>query len=242
MKLMWEFFILFVRIITIIPLLLITTLYMGKRSIGELPVFDFLIVITLGAVVGADIADPKIQHIHTAVAIVLIGLFQRIVSGYKIRNRKFGHIITFEPTIVIQDGRFIVSNLKKIRFTIDNVLQMLREKDVFDISEVHLGIVEANGRLTVLKKPEKNVVTVEDLKIANKTTSLSYPLIIDGEVHHEVLAKLALSTGWLKSELNSLGISDVQEVFFASVNMCNELHISLRNFPENKDDVLPLVH
>ncbi|KZL92317.1 DUF421 domain-containing protein [Clostridium magnum] len=137
MHLIKELLIVIGRIVTILPLMLVITLYMGKRSIGELPVFDFLVIIILGAVVGADIADPEIEHIHTATAIILIGFFQRIVSKLKIKYRKFGHLITFEPTIVIQYGKFIVPNLTKIRYSIDNIFQMLREKEVFDISDVY---------------------------------------------------------------------------------------------------------
>lgn len=101
MELVKELLVVVGRIVTILPLMLGITFFMGKRSIGELPVFDFLIIITFGAVVGADIADPQIEHIHTAVAIVLIGTFQKVVSKLKIRYRKFGHLITFEPTVVI---------------------------------------------------------------------------------------------------------------------------------------------
>ena len=122
------------RIVTIIPLLLFTTLFMGKRAIGELPVFDFLIVIILGALVGADIAEPDIKHLPTAFAIIAIGVFQRIVTRWKISNRKIGRLLTFEPTVVLQNGKFVNENLKKIRYSIDNILQMLREKDVFDIN------------------------------------------------------------------------------------------------------------
>lgn len=93
------------RIVTILPLLLIVTIIMGKRSIGELPVFDFLVVLTLGSVVGADIADPNINHIHTIGAIILIGILQRFITKRAITNRKIGRFITFEPTIVIHDGQ-----------------------------------------------------------------------------------------------------------------------------------------
>ncbi|HDK7176195.1 TPA: DUF421 domain-containing protein [Clostridium botulinum] len=88
-----------------------------------------------------------IKHIYTTVAIILIGIFHIIVSKLKVKYRKFGHVITFEPTIVIQEGKFIVKNLRKIRYSIDNILQMLREKDIFDINDVHIGIVEANGNI-----------------------------------------------------------------------------------------------
>lgn len=228
------------RILTIMPLMLLVALYMGKRSIGELPVFDFLVIITLGAVVGADIADPEIQHIHTAVAIVLIGLFQRIVSKAVIKYRKLGHIITFEPTIVIQDGKLIFKSLKKLRYSVDNVLQMLREKDVFDINDVHLGIIEANGRISILKKDSKAVVTLEDMNLTKKSAAISYPIIIEGMIYVDVLEKLNLSELWLKEQLSAINIRETKEVFFASVNDKKELHISLRNYMEDMKGILPI--
>jgi uncharacterized membrane protein YcaP (DUF421 family) len=240
MEIIKELLIVTGRILTILPLMLVTALLMGKRSIGELPVFDFLVIITLGAVVGADIADPAIPHIHTAVAIVLIGLFQIVVSKIVIRYRKFGHFITFEPTIVIQDGQFIVKNLKRLRYSIDNVLQMLREKEVFDIKDVHLGIIEANGALSILKKANKAVVTVEDMNLTKKSLSLSYPLIIDGELCIEVLIKLGITEIWLNEELLSLGIKNIKEVFFASVNTKKELHVSPRSFMKDTENVIPV--
>ena len=97
-----DILIIFVRILTILPLLLFITLFMGKRAIGELPVFDFLIVIILGALVGADIANHDIKHLPTAIAIVFVGIFQRIVANWKIANRKIGRLLTLEPTFVIK--------------------------------------------------------------------------------------------------------------------------------------------
>lgn len=176
MDLLKELLNLLVRTLTILPLILFVTLFMGRRSIGELPIFYFLISLSLGAVVGADIADPKIGHIHTAVAIILIGMLQKIVAYWKIKNRKVGKLLTFEPTVVINDGSFIVENLKRIQYSIDNILLMLREKDVFDVSMVKMAVIEANGKLTVLKKPNKSPVTVEDLDIIKKHADFAFPL------------------------------------------------------------------
>lgn len=230
------------RIITILPLILVATLIMGKRSIAELPVFDFLVIVILGAVVGADIADPEIEHVHTAVAIILIGAFHVIVSRLKIRYRKFGHAITFEPTIVIQNGMFIVKNLRKIRYSIDNVLQMLREKDVFDVNDVEIGIIEPNGNISVLKKPNKAEITIEDLNLQKSAASLSYPVIIEGVVYKNVITELGLSEEWIDKQLSNIGIKSPKEVFFASVNTNKELHASLKNFKENEEYILPIYH
>lgn len=220
--------------------MLFVALYMGKRSIGELPVFDFLVILTLGSVVGADIADPSVPHIPTAVAIVLIGLLQIIVSRAVIKHRKIGHLITFDPTIVIQDGQLIVKNLEKLRYSIDNVLSMLREKDVFNIGDVHIGIIESNGNLSILKNENKSVVTLEDMNLIKKTPSLSYPVIVDGQIHNDILVKLDLSLVWLQQQLLSLNIESTEEVFFASINTNKELHVSLKNFMEDKDGIFPI--
>ncbi len=242
MELLKELLIVTGRIFTIFPLLLVIALYMGKRAIGQLPIFDFLIVISLGAIAGADLADPKISHIHTGVAIVIIGFFHKAITTLIIKHRKFGHLITFEPTIVIQDGQFIMSNLKRLRYSIDNVLQMMREKEIFDLSDVRIGIIEANGYLSVLKQDNKALVTIEDMKLTKKSTSLSYPVIVDGEVYGNVLIKLDLSKDWLNQELLNLNIKTPKEVFFASVNSNKDLHVSLKNYMENKQNIYPITN
>ncbi|HHZ5404447.1 DUF421 domain-containing protein [Bacillus anthracis] len=229
-----------VRIITILPLLLFVTLFMGKRAIGELPIFDFLIIITLGAVVGADIADPSIKHLPTVITIIAIGILQKIVTSWKISNRKLDKLLTFEPTIVIQDGKLLDKNLKKIRYSIDNVLQMLREKNVFDINDVETAIIEANGALSVLKKPSKNTITLEDIKIQNKMSAISFPVILEGKVCLNILEKLHLNEDWLNQQLSDQGVNNINDIFFATVNYNLELYVSLRN--EKNITIPPIVH
>lgn len=241
MGLLQELGILFLRIITIFPLLLIVTIIMGKRSIAELPVFDFLIVLSLGSVVGADLADPKISHIHTGVAIVLIGLFQIIVSKIKISNRSFGRLITFDPITVIYNGHFLIENLRKDRYSIDNILQMLRENEIFDVSDVELAILEANGQLTVHKKANKSNVTIEDLNLIKKSPGIAYSVIIEGELYQDVLKQLNVTEEWLSKELSKLNINNIESIFYGSLTEDLQLHISLKeHIPLKK--VPPIFH
>lgn len=217
------------RILTILPLLLFITLFMGKRAIGQLPIFDFLIIITLGSVVGADIADPDINHIHTGIAIIALASLQRLVSHLKIKYRKVGRLITFEPTIVVYNGKIIRDNLRRNRFSLDNLLQMLREKDIFQVNDIHLGVLEANGSLSVVKKGEKETVSKEDLNIQKTALDLAYPVIVEGNVYSSVLKDLSLNKAWLFEQLHARGIDDLNTIFYASVNDQHEIHISMKN-------------
>ncbi|MFC4598134.1 DUF421 domain-containing protein [Cohnella hongkongensis] len=213
------------RIVTIFPLMLLIGLFMGKRSVGELPIFDFLVIIALGAVVGADIADPNIEHIHTAAAIVLIGLLQRGVSTLTIKSRKFGKLITFEPTVVVYKGSLLANNLKKARYSIDNISQMLREKDIFHLHDVELAVLEANGRLTAYKKEPKAAPTREDLGLAMRRKDLSYPLIVEGTVYGETLSYIRKDTKWLDSQLQAQGLRS-DDIFYAAVDDDGKIYLS----------------
>ncbi|MDX8045253.1 DUF421 domain-containing protein [Gracilibacillus sp. S3-1-1] len=235
-----DLLIVFARVVTILPIMLIITIFMGKRAIGELPVFDFLVIITLASVVGADIADPNINHFPTIVAVILIGILQKLVSYVKIANRRAGKLLTFEPTVVIYDGTILHQNLKDTGFSIDNLLQLLRDKDAFDIREVEIAIIEANGTLSVLKKPDKQPVTSDQLETKQPLSTLTFPVIMEGTINSKMLNARNLSEEWLLQELKKKGVTNQQEVFFASINMLNELHLS--RYDDQYVDTPPLKH
>lgn len=230
MDMVKDFFLVAGRIATILPLLLFLTLYMGKRSIGELPVFDFLTILTMGAVVGADIADPEIEHIPTIVAMILIALLQKTIAKSKIKYRKIEKLVTFEPTIVMENGMFLPENLKKIQYSIDNILGLLREKEIFDIKDIQLAIIEGNGKLSIVKKPEKTNVKIEDLQIPKKGVEAAFPLIVEGVIYEEVLEFLQLDRSWLMQQLHTQHIFSLNDVFFASINKRKELHVCKRHY------------
>ncbi|MCT2537766.1 DUF421 domain-containing protein [Aquibacillus koreensis] len=227
------------RIITIYPLLLMVTIYMGKRAIGELPIFDFLIILSLGSIVGADIADPDIKHIHTAVAIIALGIFQRIVAKWKMSNRKLGRLITFEPTIVVKDGKILANNLKNIHYSVDNILQMLRQKDVFDLKDVEIAIIEANGSISVYKKHANQNLTKGDLGISDSHSGIALPVMMEGNIYHDVLKQFHVNQTWLTQQLRMKQIYDTNEVLFASINHNLELHVSLRH---EKNMIVPKLY
>ncbi|MGG4105426.1 DUF421 domain-containing protein [Paenibacillus lautus] len=238
MELLKDLLLVLGRIYTIYPLLLGVTLFMGRRSIGELPVFDYIIILSLGSVIGADIADPKIEHIHTAFAIVAIGVLQKIASVLHVKSRRIGKWITFEPMIVVKDGQFIYPNLKKARYSIDNILQMLREEQIFDMAEVDMAVLEPSGVLSILKKMEKTAVTLEDLKLKRPNSGLSYAVVKEGRIQTIILQKLNLTGKWLEAQLDERGIP-LDQVFFASLDEQKRLNITVY---DKEIPIPPLYH
>lgn len=213
------------RIYTIYPLLLAITLFMGRRSIAQLPIFDFLIFLSLGSVVGADIADPKVEHIHTAVSIIFIGIMQKLFSYLLIKSRKFEKLVTLEPVIVLKDGVFLRSNLKKLQYSINDILRMLREQGIFDPSQVDLGVLEGDGALSVLKKADQQVTTSAMLGITNKTLGIAFPVIKEGIIQLPVLEAIHVHAAWLEDELKRLKLNK-EDIFLGIINENKELIVT----------------
>lgn len=215
-----------IGIVAMMAILLILTLVTGRRKIAELPVFDFLTIIVIGSLVGAYTADPGGKFLHTLFALVLLILMQFLYSIIVLKNRKAGEMMTFEPVVVIENGQFVKSNMAKLRFTLDNILSMLREKDVFDMEEVEYAVVEPSGKLSVLKKSQFKPVSAKEIKLGTEYCGLSYPVIVEGEVYENNLKKLNLDRSWLSRQLGSKGVASEKDVFFASVNSQNSLYVS----------------
>lgn len=219
------------RVVTVIPLLVIMTLLMGKRHVGELRLFDFIIAVTIGAVAGADIADPTVRHGPTAFAIVLLALLHLTVTHGILKNRVFAHLVSLEPIIVMKNGQVLKSHLQRARMPLDTLLELLREKGVFDLNKVEFAIIEPDGKLSVLKKSQYQTVTPGDLKIQTDYKGMAIPLVVEGQPFKKGLLAAGLEETWLVGELEKQGL-EVEEVFFAELNSDGSLHISLEKEPE----------
>jgi len=199
---------------------------MGKRPIGELPVFDFLSIIVIGAIVGADIADPKIEHLPTAFAVVILALFQRIVSILAVRSKRFRKWINFEPTVVVHNGQLLHKNIKKITYTVSEVLMLLREKEIFDLDKVAYAIIEPNGNISVLKKSEHEEVTPKLMNIYTTENSIYTMVVFEGKLQADNLTRIKFTEQYILDKLEQSGYPNIQDVFFASIDETGSMNIS----------------
>jgi len=130
-----------------------------------------------------------------------------------------------EPTIVIMNGKIMESALRKMKYRAADIMELLRNKDVFDLTEVDFAIIEPNGQLSVLKKPEFKNVTAKDMNIQNAPSGISTELIYDGMLIEENLRQLDKDKAWILSQLKMQGIKDISEVFLATLNPAGSLYV-----------------
>ena len=112
-----------------------------------------------------------------------------------------------------------------MKYRISEILELLRNKGVFDVTQVDFAIIESNGQLSVLLKPEHQPLTPEDMNLPVSFSGISTELVYDGIIIEENLTQLNKDKAWLLGELKKQGIHDIAEVFLVTLNPAGSLYV-----------------
>ena len=154
---------------------------MGKRQLGELQPTELVITILLSEIAAVPMQDNALPLGNSIVAVLLLVALEIINSVIVLKSSRCRSLLQGNSLVVIRDGVVDQKQLKRLRFTMDDLFDQLRQKDIFDISDVRYAIVETNGQLSVMLKPEKETVTAEMADIQNETKGLLCMVVNDGK-------------------------------------------------------------
>ena len=129
-----------------------------------------------------------------------------LISVINLRSIKLREIICGKPSILIFRGRIQEENMKKERFTINELEERLRGVNVFDIGDVEYAILETSGQVSVILKPNKRTTIPEDFGIEPAYEGISYDLVVDGKIMKENLEKIGKDYNWLLKQVDAFGI------------------------------------
>lgn len=189
------------RTVLIYSIIVIAMRLMGKKQLGELQPSELVSTILISNLASIPIESPEIPLISSVIPVLLIASIEIILSNIAAHNHKFAAVLSGRPKVIIRNGQIDKKILKELRFTVDDLLEALRAKDIFDLREVNFALVETNGTVSVYKTSDNTEVTRGDLQLDIKTPSTPYiPLIIDGEISYSALS----TSGVTVNELNKI--------------------------------------
>lgn len=197
--------IIFFRAIVLYILVLVVMRLMGKREIGQLQPFELAIAIMIADLASIPMTDTGVPISNGIVPILGLLLMHLLISIINLKSIKAREIICGKPRILIYRGKIDEMALKKERFTINELQERLRDKNIVNIFDVEYAILETNGQISVIEKPNKRTTTPDDFGIIPDYEGLSYDLVIDGKIMSENLKKLNKDYNWLKTEVLKFG-------------------------------------
>lgn len=191
--------------------ILFLTKLLGKQQISQLTYYEYITGITFGSIAATMATDTDSLMWQHLIGLVFFSILTFLMSAISLKSRPLRKIIAGEPVIVVQDGKILENNLKKMHYNIDEFTSELRAKNIFNISDLEFAIIETSGKISVLKKPEKEPPTREDLKIPTNSKGLQIEIIIDGQLIYSNLERMGLDGKWLISQLQEKGVASISK-------------------------------
>ena len=198
-----NYFYLFIRTIFLYFFLIIIFRIMGKREIGELSIQDFVVSILMAELAAICIEKFNDPISYTLFPIILLCLLELLVGFISLRNNKIRSIVEGKPVLIINKGKICYREMIKQRYTMDDLLLELRNKEIKNIKDVEYAILENNGNLNIFQY-DKLVYT----------DYYPFPLILDGVIQYDTLKDIDKSDEWLIKYLNKRNIF-LDEIFYA---------------------------
>jgi len=218
-------FTLFLRTVILYLLVFGTLRLTGKRQVSDLQPFDLVMTLLVADLVSDPISDNSIPLLHGVVPICTLFLLQWLLTFVSMKSERARQVLCGSPLVVIEKGRIQEKIMWEARYTLSDLLEELRDKNVFDISDVEYAILETNGHINVLLCEQQQQPTRKDLALPKGIDVPAAVLITDGRIHDGTLKEIDRSLKWLQTQLAKQGIQSAKEVFFASLNGEGELFV-----------------
>ena len=191
----------YVRTLVLYLLLIAVIRLMGKRQIGQMEASEFVVTMLVANLASIPMQDSGIPLFSGAVPIVTVLGMELVLSSLSLRSLWVRRLLCGKPVILMENGRILQENLRKTRVTLDELMGLLREKDVLDVTRVQYAILETNGNLSVFPYPQEQPASAKAAGIATQKQSLPVVLVSDGTLMEENLKAAGKEVSWVQRYL-----------------------------------------
>ncbi len=176
---------------------------MGKREIAQLGIIDLIVSILIAELVAISIENIKDSVFLTIIPIIILVILELILAFISIKSRTFRTIFGGKPSLIIVNGNVNYKEMVRQRYSMDDLLLSMRQKEIKSLDEVEYAFLEPNGKLSIFK-----------YNIFKTKGNYPMPIILDGELQQKALDYIKKDKGWLEKELAKKGLV-ISDVFYA---------------------------
>lgn len=171
---------------------------MGKKEIGKLSIIDLIVSILIAELAAISIEQYDSSILISIIPILCLVIIEMFFSYIGLKIPKFRKLIEGDPVVIIKNGKLNFEAMKKLRYSLDDLITQLREKSIKSIEEVNYAVLENNGKLSIFEKE----------------TEYPLPIIIDGQIDYKVLKDMNKDKNWINKLLKKHDIK-LDNIFYA---------------------------
>ena len=171
---------------------------MGKKEVGKLSIIDLIVSILIAELAAISIEQYDSSILVSLIPITCLVVIEILFSYIGLKNSKIKKLVEGSPIVIIKDGKLNFESMRKLRYSLDDLISQLREQGIKSIEEVNYAVLENSGKLSVF----------------NKDTEYPLPIIMDGEIDKQVLKDINKDEKWVYDILKKKNL-ELENVFYA---------------------------
>lgn len=207
----------FIRTIVLYIIVVTAVRIMGKREIGELQPSELVVAILISELAAIPMQEPGIPLVSGIIPIFTLIACEIILSVITLKSVKLRHIITGKPSVLISNGVIDQQEMRRLRFTLDDLMEELRISGYMSVDEVAFAVFETNGKLSIFPTCQNKPVTAGMMNLNCPDGGLPTTLICDGMLSLPALKVSGKDLEWLEGQLSAQGLSP-EDIFLMTVD------------------------
>lgn len=218
-----------IRSVVIYLFVLVIIRLMGKRQVGEMQPFEFVITLIIADLACIPMAELAVPLVHGIVPIFSLLIVHFLICVISRKSMKLRYLLSGRPAIVIGPNGISYNELKKLNMTLDDMIEALRGCDVFNIEEVQYAIIETNGKMCVIKKAELEPATRQDMKVKITPSALPVNIIMDGKLMKENVSLTGINDAFIDECLKKANVNKIKDVLLFTLDNNGNCFIQAKN-------------
>lgn len=218
-----------IRSVVIYLFVLVIIRLMGKRQVGEMQPFEFVITLIIADLACIPMAELAVPLVHGIVPIFSLLIVHFLICVISRKSMKLRYLLSGRPAIVIGPNGISYNELKKLNMTLDDMIEALRGCDVFNIEDVQYAIIETNGKMCVIKKAELEPATRQDMKVKITPSALPVNIIMDGKLMKENVSLTGINDAFINECLKKANVNKIKDVLLFTLDNNGNCFIQAKN-------------
>ena len=195
---------------------------MGKKQLSDFEPSELVVTIMISEIASLPIQDNSQPLISSIIVIILLLIFEVILSFIAFKSPKTRKILYGTPSVFFEKGKLNIPEMERQRFSVTDLMEAIRNNGNSSLSEIDYVIMETNGDISVIPSSQYRPVTPRDLNITPEEDFVSYIVIDGGKIYENNLKNLGFDENWLMKQLKKENIRSIKDVFYFSANKNGE--------------------
>ena len=213
-----------IRTLLLYILIIVAIRLMGKRQISDLQTSELVVTFLISNIASIPMQNASIPLFTGLIPIIVLVVCEIVLSNIMLKSCKFRKFICGNPLVIIDHGKINQKVMKELRMSTEDLFEQLRQLDIFKLEDVDFAIIETNGQLSIMKKPNKQQVDASMLGLKVSPQELETVVISDGEISESSLSLCNLTKNWVQNILREKNLA-LKDVFIMTADKSKNFNI-----------------